>query len=53
MTTYEVRIRGTINDAVEVEAATEDEAIENALSVWRFVEYEDLEVDSVKAQSDD
>jgi hypothetical protein len=43
MPTYKLRITGTINDEVEVEADSEEEAKEKALMEWRYVEYEDLE----------
>lgn len=45
MVTRKVRIRGTINDEVEVEVeegATDEEVEEAALLAWRYVEYEDL-----------
>jgi hypothetical protein len=43
--TVHVRIKGTINDEVEVEVEdgmTDDEIKDKALSEWRYVEYEDL-----------
>lgn len=43
--TRQVRIKGTINDVVEVEVgeeASEEEIKEAALEGWRYVEYEDL-----------
>jgi hypothetical protein len=42
------RIKGTINDEFEVEADTEDEARQNALDNWQYVEFEDLEVSRIK-----
>jgi hypothetical protein len=46
MIVRKVRIRGTINDEVEVEVeegTPDEEVVEQALSAWRYVEYEDLE----------
>ncbi len=46
--TAKVRIKGTINDEVEVEyepGETDDEIREKALMGWRYVEYEDLDTD--------
>lgn len=40
-----VRIKGHINDVVEVEheeGATDEEICRKALDEWRYVEYEDL-----------
>jgi len=42
------KIKGTINDDFEVWADTEEEAREYALEEWVYVEFEDLEVDSIK-----
>jgi len=47
------RICGTINDEFEVEADTEEEASEAALMEWRYVEFEDLEVDDIYQALDD
>lgn len=43
MSTFTVRIKGTINDVVEVEAEGEQEAMELALVQWQYVEFEDLD----------
>ncbi len=50
MTTWRARIRGTINDEIEVDLDTEDEneARELALDAWRYVEFEDLEIDEIE-----
>jgi hypothetical protein len=53
MTTWRGRIKGTINDEFEVEADTEEEAREAALMGWRYVEYEDLEIDSIDADEEE
>ena len=45
MRRWKVRIRGTINDEIEVEADDEAGAKEEALSQWRYVEFEDLTAD--------
>lgn len=45
------RIRGTINDEFEVEADSEEEARETALMEWRYVEFEDLEVEEIEAEA--
>lgn len=50
MRTVKVRIRGTINDEVEVtladadlpDDATDEEIEEAALEAWRYTEFEDL-----------
>jgi hypothetical protein len=47
------RIRGTINDDFEVEADTEEEARESALSDWRYVEFEDLGIDHIEEEKSD
>jgi hypothetical protein len=53
MPRWTVRIRGTINDEVEVEdAASEEEAKEIALRDWRYVEFEDLEADDAEKVSE-
>jgi hypothetical protein len=45
------KIRGTINsDFEDIEADTEEEAREAALMAWQYVEYEDLEVDTIEQQ---
>lgn len=44
------RIKGTINDEFEVEADTEAEARERALMEWRYVEFEDLEVEDIEEE---
>lgn len=38
MGTWVVRVRAVIDDEMEVEAETEEEAIENAHADWFFVE---------------
>ena len=45
MRTWEVRVRGTINDVVIVEADSAEDAHTQALLEWRYVEYEDLEAE--------
>jgi hypothetical protein len=48
MLVAKVRIRGTINDEVEVEyepGMTDDEIREKARMEWMYVEYEDLVAD--------
>lgn len=54
MSTWKGRIKGTINDEFEVEGdfANEDEAREAALEQWRYVEFEDLEVEKIKEVTD-
>jgi hypothetical protein len=47
MPTFKVRIKGTINDEIEVEAEDVEEARNNALMDWRYVEYEDLWIDDI------
>lgn len=42
MATWKVRVKGTINDVVEVDADDEAGALEEAVMQWRYVEYEDL-----------
>lgn len=53
MTIWKGRITGTINDDFEAEGDTEDEARENALMGWRYVEYEDLEVAKIHQIKED
>jgi hypothetical protein len=56
MPRWRVRITGTINDEVEVEApdiTTEEQARAVALEEWRYVEYEDLEAQAAERVDDD
>jgi hypothetical protein len=46
------RIKGTINDEFDIVAENEDEARDLALMEWRYVEFEDLAVDSIQEVED-
>lgn len=45
---WRCRVKGTINDEIEVEADTEEEALDRAAFEWRYVEFEDLWVEDAK-----
>lgn len=47
MKTFKVRVKGTINEEVEVEAEDAEQARNIALNDWSYVEFEDLWVDDV------
>lgn len=52
MPTWMVRLTAAIDDEMEVEAETEEEAIANAQKDWSFTEASDWEVASVEEVED-
>jgi hypothetical protein len=47
MPKFKGKIKGTISDDFEVEAENEAAAIEAALMGWSYVEFQDLDVESI------
>lgn len=52
MTRFKGKIKGIINDDFEVDADTEEEARELALEGWQYTEFEDLEIGSIREESE-